>query len=264
MLRFVCIAAALFMVIATASPRPLDQVEHIVIFMQENRAFDHYFGMLQGIRGFNDRTATPTRFGKDTFTQPIWPHNDTAYMLPFHVQTMTSAAMCMDAPFMEFFTNLGIVDGGRYDYWNVVREAGMGMSYFNRSDLPYYYSLYDNFLVGDHYFQSTFTETNPNRMHLFTGSNGLSVGSLPVLYNLEPTPGFEWQTMAETLEASNISWRVYQQHDNFDDNAFAWFKTFQEAKPGSVWYDNGMYRAENIVEELKRDMACMLLLRCGL
>ena len=241
-------------VVAAGASRPIDQVEHIVIFMQENRAFDHYYGTLQGVRGFNDRAATPTRLGKDTFTQPVFPANDTTYMLPFHVQAMTTSAMCMDAPTMEFFTNMGIVDGGRYDYWNIVREAGMGMSYFNRSDLPYYYSLYDNFLVGDHYFQSSFTETNPNRMHLFTGSNGLSVGQLPVLYNTEPDPGYEWPTMAETLEAANISWRVYQQHDNFDDNGFAWFKTFQEAKPGSVWYDKGMYRSRDLIQEFESDI----------
>jgi phospholipase C len=223
--------------------------------MQENRAFDHYYGSLRGVRGFNDRAATPTRFGHDTFMQPLWPHNGTSYMLPFHVQAMTTAAMCMDAPLMEYFTNMGIVDGGRYDYWNVVREAGMGMSFFNRSDLPYYYALCDGFVVGDHYFQSSFTETNPNRMHLFTGSNGLSVGGLPVLYNIEPNPGYEWETMAETLQAANVSWRVYQQHDNFDDNAFAWFRTFQEAQPGSVWFDKGMYRAHDVVAEFTADLA---------
>jgi len=27
-------------------------VEHIVILMQENRSFDHYFGTLRGVRGF--------------------------------------------------------------------------------------------------------------------------------------------------------------------------------------------------------------------
>src|SRR5262245_5106687 len=33
--------------------------EHIVFLMQENRSFDHTYGSLQGVRGFNDpRTMT--------------------------------------------------------------------------------------------------------------------------------------------------------------------------------------------------------------
>ena len=48
----------------------IDDMEHIVIFMQENRAFDHYFGTLQGIRGFNDRTTVPLRNGHNAFYQP--------------------------------------------------------------------------------------------------------------------------------------------------------------------------------------------------
>ena len=76
---------------------------------------------------------------------------------------------------MAYASDIGIVNGGLYDAWNVARAPGYGMAYFNRTDLPYYYDLMDNFLIGDQYFQSTFTATNPNRLHLFSGSNGLSV-----------------------------------------------------------------------------------------
>src|SRR5689334_24402686 len=31
--------------------------EHIVLLMQENRSFDHAYGTLQGVRGFNDPRA---------------------------------------------------------------------------------------------------------------------------------------------------------------------------------------------------------------
>ena len=59
------------------------------------------------------------------------------------------------------------------DSWNSAREPGFGMSYFNRDDLPFYYALADSFTFGDHYHQSTFTATCPNREFLFSGSNGL-------------------------------------------------------------------------------------------
>eukprot|EP01133_Synstelium_polycarpum_P011686 gene11686-13645_t len=31
--------------------------EHVVFLMQENRSFDHVFGSLKGVRGFNDPRA---------------------------------------------------------------------------------------------------------------------------------------------------------------------------------------------------------------
>jgi phospholipase C len=141
------------------------------------------------------------------------------------------------------------------DRWNTARDPGYGMSYFTREDLPYYYSLYDAFAVGDQYFQSTFTCTNPNRMHLFTGSNGLSVGHDAVLENAEPRPGYDWITMAEVLQAKNVSWRVYQQLDNFDDNAFAWFASFQQSRPGSQLFDQGMARQVDAIEAFGEDIA---------
>src|SRR6266568_1795193 len=36
---------------------PLDSIEHLVILVQENRGFDHYFGTLRGVRGYADRSA---------------------------------------------------------------------------------------------------------------------------------------------------------------------------------------------------------------
>ncbi|NUS56332.1 MAG: DUF756 domain-containing protein, partial [Streptomycetaceae bacterium] len=44
------------------------------------------------------------------------------------------------------------------------------------------------------------------------------------------------------LEAAGISWRVYQQQDNYDDNALAWFKQFQNAPQDSSLWVNGMTR----------------------
>ena len=238
---------------SVSSKRPIEQVEHLVIYMQENRALDHYFGSLDGVRGFNDRCATPIPGGRTTLYQPA-TLEESGYMLPFHVNSLTTAAMCMDAPEMDYPCDIAMVHEGRYDAWNTARRPGMGMSYFNRSDLPYYYALYDSFAMGDHYFQSTYTATNPNRLHLFSGSNGLSVGEEPELDDGEWLP-FTWPTMGEILEANNISWKVYQQHDNFDDNAFAWFWNYIIAKPGEPLYDKGMARSEDLIADLEKDMA---------
>jgi phospholipase C len=67
------------------------------------------------------------------------------------------------APEMDYQCDIEMWNKGRHDRWNTARDPGMGMSYFTREDLPYYYTLYDNFATGDQYFQSTYTATNPNR-----------------------------------------------------------------------------------------------------
>ena len=45
----------------------IEDVEHIVFLMQENRSFDHYFGTLQGVRGFGDPRAVMLTTGKSVF-----------------------------------------------------------------------------------------------------------------------------------------------------------------------------------------------------
>lgn len=136
------------------------------------------------------------------------------------------------------------------DAWNTARAPGFGMAYFNRTDLPYYYALADSFTVGDQYYQSTFTATNPNRLHLFSGSNGLAVpnSGYNQLDDSEPKPGFTWETMAETLQAANVSWQVIQMKDNFDDNAFAWFASFNKTKPGEPLWDHGLKDVPDLVD----------------
>jgi phospholipase C len=52
-----------------------------------------------------------------------------------------------------------------------------------------------------------------------------------MLDDAEPD-GINWETLAETFEKSGISWKVYMEIDNFDDNAFAWFDQFKKAKSG--------------------------------
>src|SRR6202162_3171228 len=56
--------------------RSIRDVEHVVILMQENRPFDHHFGTLRGVRGFNDPRAVninlPLQSGTGTTPVPVW------------------------------------------------------------------------------------------------------------------------------------------------------------------------------------------------
>ncbi|WP_109479411.1 phospholipase C, phosphocholine-specific [Paraburkholderia sp. C35] len=229
----------------------IDDVSHIVILTQENRSFDHYFGMLRGVRGFNDRMAIALPNGDAVWKQPT----DTGYILPFHADMTVTRATCERAPSMNYPVDIAMWNHGLCDEWNKARFAGLGMSYFCRSDLPFYYALADAFTVCDQYYASTLTQTNPNRLHLFSGSSGLSAGFVPALDNVEPAAGFTWPTVAETLQMAGVRWRVYQQADNFDDNALALFRSFRTASASSLLYRNGMARVDDVVRAFAADVA---------
>jgi len=108
----------------------IDDVGHIVIFTQENRSFDHYFGTLRGVRGFNDRLAIALPNGDPVWKQPT----DTGYILPLHIDTTVKSATCSRAPAMSYPVDIALWNKGLCDEGNKVRTAGMGMSHFTRSD----------------------------------------------------------------------------------------------------------------------------------
>jgi len=72
-------------------PGTLDDIKHVVILMQENRSFDHYFGTMKGVRGFSDPNALTLPSGNSVFHQPYASHTD-GYLLPFHYDTKTTSA----------------------------------------------------------------------------------------------------------------------------------------------------------------------------
>jgi len=217
-------------------------VEHVVIFMQENRSFDHYFGSLRGVRGFSDPRAIELPNGK-----PVWfqPDGDKS-VAPFRLDTGTTSAQCMKS--------LDHSWKGSHDLWKhhdawIPAKTEMTMGYFTRADLPFYYALADAFTICDAYYCSVFGPTNPNRLHLFTGTSGLTVGNDGVTAVSNPNDeenetadmandarafkAFEWTSYAERLEQAGIDWRVYQEYDNFGDNALAYFRQFRAGVPQS-------------------------------
>ncbi|MFC5742003.1 phosphocholine-specific phospholipase C [Dyella tabacisoli] len=238
---------------AGTASNTINDVQHVVIFMQENRSFDHYLGTLKGIRGFGDRQLAPLPNGHNVLYQPT--NTSGGYILPFHMDTTTTNAICANAAAMSYPVDIGIWNKGRFDSWNTARAPGLGMGYFKPADLAFYYALADAFTVCDAYHCSTLTQTNPNRLHLFSGSNGLSVGTTAVLDNTEPAAGFAWTTYAERLQQAGVSWKVYQQTDNFDDNALAWFSNFKNAQPGNPLYDRGMATVPDLVQAFADDIA---------
>ncbi|MEY2340918.1 phosphocholine-specific phospholipase C [Acidithiobacillus sp. IBUN Pt1247-S3] len=234
----------------------LEDVEHIVVFMQENRSFDHYFGHLSGVRGYNDRFPLTLPAGK-----PIWfqarRHDPSLPILPFHLNTRKTSAQFIKDLDHSWATQHGAIAGGLMNAWPQ-NKTDMTMGYFQRQDIPFHYTLADAFTVCDHYFTSIAGPTEPNRCMLFTGTidpEGKHGGPLIDDANYWPgngpngyhkTPPFTWTTYAERLQKAGITWKVYQEQLHeidknpltgcFGDNALLYFQAFVNAQNNSELY----------------------------
>lgn len=257
-------------------------VEHVVILTQENRAFDHYFGTLPGVRGFGDPRPLRLFNGHSVWRQPSDQHPD-GFVQPFHADSRTANAYVVDGADQHHTAATLLVNGGRYDHWGESRQMERRMAYYTAADLPFYHALAASFTVLDAYHCSTLTQTYPNRMHMMTGCNGGGmVGGDPVMsnYGHDETPWadmaadqaitpYGWTTYPERLERAGISWKVYQEYDNYCDNILAVFAPYRPCAKDSSLYrrarawvsedrpepDRSRSDGKQLVEAFRRDIA---------
>ena len=230
----------------------IEDVEHIVILMQENRSFDHFFGTMKGVRGFGDPRPMALPSGDPVWFQP----NGTSRIAPFH-----PTAPDLGLQFLEDLPH-GWPDqhkawnGGKYDQW-VAAKGSTTMAYLTRNDIPFHYALADAFTVCDAYHCSLLGPTDPNRYHMWTGwvgNDGQNGG--PVLDNAEA--GYDWSTYPERLTKAGVSWKVYQDAGaglnaanfwgwgddayigNYGDNSLLYFHQYQNSQPGSPLFEGAL------------------------
>ena len=225
-----CIRDAM-MIPAFSEKESLEDVHHVVILLQENRAFDHYFGTMRGVRGFGDRFTIPVADAPSVFHQRA----GTATILPFHLDSTMGNAQRVDGTPHGFIDGELAWDHGRYGKWAGLKQRH-SMGYYTEQELAFQFALADAFTVCDAYHCGIHSSTNPNRLFAFTGTNDpLRTGGGPVTDNEndtlgDPAAGYTYTTYAERLEAAGISWKVYQDMaDNFSDNPLVGFRSFREA-----------------------------------
>jgi phospholipase C len=230
---------------SSGRPHRLTDIKHVVILMQENRSFDHYFGTLPGVRGFSDTHARRLGTGRSVFHQPD-PANPRGYLLPFHLDTSTTSAQAIPSTNHGWKTQHAAWNGGKMDNWVSAHRAADGengpytMGYYMREDIPFHYALAESFTICDRYHCSVMGPTWPNRLYLMSGTidpDGRAGG--PLLDNSAPHP-LRWPTYPEALTRAGVSWKVYQEVDNYACNVLEYFAAFQDAPTRSPLYRNGL------------------------
>ncbi len=238
----------------------IEDVEHIVFMMQENRSFDHYFGTLRGVRGYGDPRTIKLPTGKAVWYQPNTDSPD-GYTLPFHPGAPNLGLQFVQDLPHDWTTTHAAWNQGNYDQW-VPSKGATTMAHLTRSDIPFHYALADAFTICDAYHCSLLGPTSPNRYHMWTGwvgNNGKGGG--PVIDNSDL--GYDWSTYPERLQKAGITWKIYQDVGlgltaaqswgetkepyigNYGDNALLNFHQYRNAPPGSP-LANGAKSGTNI------------------
>lgn len=252
-------AAGLFSVFPEAIQRALAidaqagstymDAEHVVFLMQENRSFDHCFGTLKGVRGFNDPRAM-----KLADNNPVWLQSNAAgkTYAPFRLNLKDTKSTWMSSLPHSWENQVDALNAGKNDNWLEAKKSGnkdfadmpLTMGYYNREDLPFYYALADAFTVCDQHFCSSLTGTSPNRLFFWSGTIRAEQDeqSKAHVWNDEiDHKDIHWTTFPEQLEELDISWKTYQNElsipvgfegeeadwlANFTDNDLEFFKQF--------------------------------------
>ena len=231
----------------------IKDVEHVVILMQENRSFDHYFGSLRGVRGFNDPRPARLPNGKPVWYQPTANvkthhyhdrglHPEARHVLPFYLNPRKTSEF-------QPGTDHGWSSGhqswnqGHHNQWVTQKQDVITMGHLQRDDLAYQYALADAFTICDAYHCSVHSNTAPNRIYLWSGTMDAAnrLGAKPNgpgFGERDKTDGYTWTTYPERLEKAGISWKLYQggtgipgdPTDNYTDNSLEFFAQYQVAE----------------------------------
>ncbi|MEJ1960793.1 MAG: phospholipase C, phosphocholine-specific [Gammaproteobacteria bacterium] len=252
----------------------IKDVKHVVILMQENRSFDHYFGTLRGVRGFGDRHPVPLASGK-----PVWWQSDgEREITPFHLDTKTTSAIRVSVTPHSYGDAQGAWNQGKFGFWPQYKKP-ISMGHYQRDDIPFQFALAEAFTICDAYHCSVTTGTDPNRIVFWSGSNFdpelCAAGENCTDADSEPNnlrcwvegelpdPGytyagsaFTWPTIPDVLEREGISWRIYQNpNDNWTGAMHGGlaFASFRTAQPDSPLYRNGMssWSLEQLAADVK-------------
>jgi phospholipase C len=270
----------------------LRDIKRVMIVMQENRSFDHYFGSLRGVRGFGDRSTITLPGGYSVFQQPVSVQGVPPVITQFpwrlseghrkqypgydRPSSGERGAQGYAGTSHSWDDQHGAWAGGLMNGWVEAKLGLTTLGYLDRHDIPFHYALADQYTVGDAYHCSVLSATGPNRTYLWSGTiDAQQKFSGYTAYDGGDELGkfLLWETYGETLEKARVSWKLYQCIDNYGDNGLQYFKSFAQydptqggkPKPGNPLYDRGIAtvpepvtgisaNADNLINAIRRDV----------
>jgi phospholipase C len=191
------------------------RIKHIIFYMQENRSFDNYFGMLGRYREMKGLPNDIDGLNLDLELTDFYGHK----VKPFHFPTVCHDITSPGWNESHFFAHRRSNGQLDMDFWMMQSTDSQGsvidphytrtMGYYDWTDLPYYYELATQFATSDRFFSSLMGPTVPNRIFLYTGT---SIGRIrPEPHN---HPQWDQKTLFRLLNEHGVSWRYYKQDNS--------------------------------------------------
>ncbi|HEY4678675.1 MAG TPA: alkaline phosphatase family protein [Candidatus Angelobacter sp.] len=208
-------------------PAGITAVNHVVMLIQENRSFDHYFGQMTAYRKangipINGSPATIEDESAGAFSN-VSPATG-AVIAPYHTGSVCTEDLTPDWQPSHINFNRqnpaaaptnSPMDGFVAIAFNISKvAAGLGihmtdqdghrvMGFFDSNDLNYYYFMASQFAIDDHFFAPIPSDTPANRHFLFAAT------SQGFVHN-GPGPGtLTAKTIFEELDAAKVTWKIY-------------------------------------------------------
>ena len=170
---------------AAATLRRRNPIQHIIIDLQENRSFDHYYGFAS----FAGKYGVPAGYSQ--------PDGSGGSVAPYHFTSLTTPDIGRN-----WFATHGEYDGGAMDGFYTT-DGINAMGYYTAADLPFYYSLHDTSTLCANYFCSLLGPTWPNRFYTAAGTSGGITTNGVWGYGT-----FDYPIVLDLLEDAHLSWQV--------------------------------------------------------
>lgn len=170
-----------------ASPEPATaqtKIKHIVVIMQENRSFDHYFGTFPGANGIPMQNGVPTVCVNDPATKQC--------VKPYHDPNDINYGAAHGAPAAMAAIHNGKMNGfllvlrgsprGCADPYDPLCVNGSGipdvMGWHDAREIPNYWAYAKNFVLQDHMFEPVASWSLPDHLYMVSAWSARCSNSL--------------------------------------------------------------------------------------
>jgi phospholipase C len=187
----------------------LSNIKHIIFFVQENRSFDNYFGMLDKYRASKGLPDESDGFDPDLALVDFYGHP----VKPYHQRSTRTENLTPSWNESHFYANYQS-PGFKMDSWmkqstpsipsSIDPHYTRTMGYYDCIDIPFYCAAATQFATSDRFYSSVMSGTIVNRAYL------LSATSSGMIRPSNPFPA-EAPTIFRRLSEAGITWRYYYQ-----------------------------------------------------
>jgi phospholipase C len=183
--------------VSAQRPETSTPIEHLVVLIQSNRTFDHYFGTYPGADGIPEDACMPF--------DPFDPRNP-GCVEPFYTGDQSTQDLNHSPDTFRLQYNDGQMNGFIHALNLKGQDGTRSMGYYDARDLPYYWNLADEYVLFDRFFSSARGGSIWNRMFAIAGVPGNSRNQIPA-------EGFgDIPTIFDRLHEKGISWKFYVQN----------------------------------------------------